>query len=725
MLLLLAGPPPEPLEVPLPRAVLGVRAGGWPTPPLSPLVSHRVQILERTATGGTVTLNYAGQTTATVPATAAGFTASAVQSALEGLSNLAPVDVAVTGAAGGPLTVTFGGALTGTVVARIVVNAASATGGTVTVDTVVPDFEFHVVNALTDTVKGVLANVLDGTSFEDVWGDAGSGSLSLMWDEPTGALIAEGDVIRCFYRGLAVYQWEVDEWDKATLPGSDAEEEQRIKTWSGVGRILDLGDADVAPSWGFDRTPVEDTRLSGWTSPTYDFDWFWPAAVEIAQQGWTDEQENWLAQNKVPALWTDPSAFWIWTAEGTLDVAPEGPVWARFKMIVPDGVDRIRLSAAADNRGRAAFDGPFVLDLDGFTSTRAVDLDVTPGEHSIAIYAYNDADLTAPGGNPGGILCAVHALNADGTLGALLCHTDADWRMTGYTVPPTQLVGWPLVDHLEEAQADGMLVGLTWSFTRVVDSNGNEWQQVPEVSAPVGQSLWEYLRAQAVANIDFELGADGYTLHAYRKGEAGAHVDIGFVEPADPDDPTSGNLTSLRHHGTSTVATAASVRWAGGRTEVDLTPPGARKRRVAMDFGHVEDRAEAIRMATVKLQAVNVASVQHEAGIVVRDGEWPWHDYKPGDWTPVADEDLEPGEQRVVSIAAVVQGDELVITPRFKDRVLDEAERLDAWLTAAMDGALRGDSKGLSPQVPVAPPSPPERLWSEVWHLPGSGDLPA
>jgi hypothetical protein len=73
------------------------------------------------------TLTYSAQTTTSITANAA---ASAVQSALEALSNIAVGDVAVTGSAGGPYTVTFGGALASTNVAQM---TATPTGGTGTV----------------------------------------------------------------------------------------------------------------------------------------------------------------------------------------------------------------------------------------------------------------------------------------------------------------------------------------------------------------------------------------------------------------------------------------------------------------------------------------------------------------------------------------------------------------------------------------------------------------
>ena len=80
-------------------------------------------------TGGTFTLTYSGQTTAGIAYNA---TASAVQSALEALSNIGVGDVACAGGPlpGTPVTVTFQGALGSQNVALMTASSAGLTGGT-------------------------------------------------------------------------------------------------------------------------------------------------------------------------------------------------------------------------------------------------------------------------------------------------------------------------------------------------------------------------------------------------------------------------------------------------------------------------------------------------------------------------------------------------------------------------------------------------------------------
>ena len=92
-----------------------------------------------TPTGGTYTLTFSGQTTSAIAYNAS---ASAVQSALEALSNIAPGDVVCAGGPhpGTPVTVTFGGAYDGADVPQMTATG-SFTGGTspaVTVTTTTP-----------------------------------------------------------------------------------------------------------------------------------------------------------------------------------------------------------------------------------------------------------------------------------------------------------------------------------------------------------------------------------------------------------------------------------------------------------------------------------------------------------------------------------------------------------------------------------------------------------
>lgn len=92
--------------------------------------TNEVQTVTVDATGGTFTLSFGGQTTTAIAEAAA---SSAVQTALQALSTIGSGNVAVTGSAGGPFTVTFQGSLANTNVALLTGSNASLTGGASTV----------------------------------------------------------------------------------------------------------------------------------------------------------------------------------------------------------------------------------------------------------------------------------------------------------------------------------------------------------------------------------------------------------------------------------------------------------------------------------------------------------------------------------------------------------------------------------------------------------------
>jgi len=92
----------------------------------SPVNEVQTVTLTGTPSGGTFTLTYDGQTTGTIAYNAS---AATVTNALEALSNIGSGDVAVTGSAGGPWTVTFTGALAGTNVPQMTADGSSLTGG--------------------------------------------------------------------------------------------------------------------------------------------------------------------------------------------------------------------------------------------------------------------------------------------------------------------------------------------------------------------------------------------------------------------------------------------------------------------------------------------------------------------------------------------------------------------------------------------------------------------
>lgn len=118
-----------------------------------------------TPTGGTFTLTYSGQTTGAIAYNAA---ASGVQTALQALSNIGANNVTVTGATGGPYTVTFTGSLADEDVAQMTATS-SLIGGTnpaVTVTTTTAGVANTAVVAVSGNAGGPYT-----ITFENAMGD--------------------------------------------------------------------------------------------------------------------------------------------------------------------------------------------------------------------------------------------------------------------------------------------------------------------------------------------------------------------------------------------------------------------------------------------------------------------------------------------------------------------------------------------------------------------------
>jgi hypothetical protein len=133
--------------------------------------TNEVQSVTLTGTpaGGTFTLTFDGLTTAPIAFNA---TAAAVQAALLALASLATGDVVVTGSAGGPYTLSFGGDFSEEDVATLTGSAAGLTGGTtpaVVIATPTPGVvgALEIVSALDAWAYSAKRDRVDVTCFGD------------------------------------------------------------------------------------------------------------------------------------------------------------------------------------------------------------------------------------------------------------------------------------------------------------------------------------------------------------------------------------------------------------------------------------------------------------------------------------------------------------------------------------------------------------------------------
>lgn len=140
---------------------------------------NEVQTLSaNSATGGTFTITFDGQTTSALAYNAS---AATIDTAMEALSNIGAGNIAVTGGAANAaaLVFTFGGTLAGKNVPVLTVNNASLTGGA--------------GGAITVTTEGA--------------GDAGKNEIAgFLWEDDFTASATEEKLVNIFRRGVVHYE---------------------------------------------------------------------------------------------------------------------------------------------------------------------------------------------------------------------------------------------------------------------------------------------------------------------------------------------------------------------------------------------------------------------------------------------------------------------------------------------------------------------------------------
>lgn len=573
--------------------------------------------------------------------------------------------------------------------------------------TEIPEWEFVVIDPATGTIKGTIDQALQGSGWDDDWSDLGGGTLHAALDNADLSLLERGDVVRCFYRGQAAFQWVAGATDAEVIPADGSE---GTVQWSGAGRMVALTGARIRPSRGFGSSPVEVSRSFGWPSVDYDDGSWGYESISLGEAGIPTPYWYGLAD------WPDPTAEWMWADGASTSWARTGNVYFRTTFTVAES-KWYTINLACDDRGALWIDGQRIISTrDWDNSNNSIGTEkvaLSAGEHTIAIWAQNnDGEV---GNNPAGVLMSVMPEGG----GQSIFSSGAGWKMLPYPlVAPGVSLGHALTEVLEESQAAGLLPGLSWSFTETVDSNGDPWDYLNDITANVGSSVWALIKAHVGADCQVHMPGGAYRLDLYRGDGGGTVRPITFDLPADEDDPTSGSVLSQRNRGEAVVATAAVVRYAGGWLEVDVTPDGAERVETYFEFQHVTDAGEAER--TTRVELARLADVREEITLDIHpvEGELPWHHWFPGDTVTARDTAGDLVAEKVVGLSAVIDGDELRITPKIKDRILDEGERHEAWLKAMSDGASSGNTSATTPPVAPLPHTPPRQVEELTWSMP-------
>jgi len=421
-------------------------------------------------------------------------------------------------------------------------SGAVAFGPQVSQPTVVPSV--FTARVFRRTAPSTLIVELDESfdrSFQDQLSNPGSGSLSVMNDDPDLALVLPGDLIRMYVNGVNAWTMLARDFDRVSLaPGEEADQFTVI---SGPGHLAMFDEAVMYPALGLNARPIEEDRTFNWSSLGYD-DSGWAYANALVRQDGTSLYYTGLPD----ADWPDPTAYWIW-GTGNLEIAAPGHCYFRHEFTVPAGVSKLLIYVCADAQADVFFDGARLITTTFTTAnpteTRTAVVDVTPGTHLIAVNGLNDPDPENDGlQNPGGFLLSAFATDTLGAQGALITNSTSSWRLADYPPsPPGMTPGEVIRVAVEEAQARSALPGITLGFNDVTDSDGVPWSLSAEIATKVGTSVLSFFEELAGTYVDIWMSPQ-LVLHAWVRGGRGTTRSASYAATTDP---ATSNLAGLIH----------------------------------------------------------------------------------------------------------------------------------------------------------------------------------
>jgi hypothetical protein len=423
-----------------------------------------------------------------------------------------------------------------------------------------------------------VADLVDalGHTFQSRHKEIGTGEITLMNDDPDLDQVWDRQcVVRYEIFGRAAFTMIVDEVNHVAI--AEGEEHDQRTQLSGKAHISCLQESVVYPPTGPDVLPFSDDRIFSWPSPDYNDSWWTgatalvtqnPGALEFPPDAWVEPLVDesgaggsyweWAISDD----WPDPGAWWIWAhLPNPREIAPEGTCYFRRKFEVPfhSSIARLQLYAILDDGGDVWLDGQVVMSATYGaepTGVYSTDVDITPGEHTLAIECRNDPpDPDRPTWhNPGGVLFTCYAVDINGEfvtdISDPIVHSDDSWVGVFYPPQPPGMTCGEVIRHvIQEGQSRGCFPEITLGFDDVFDSGGNAWPITGDISTKISTSVWVFVGEELASTYcDIWMGPGDFMLYAWVHERRGADRPVTAAGVADEADPTSGNLRGLKHH---------------------------------------------------------------------------------------------------------------------------------------------------------------------------------
>lgn len=538
----------------------------------------------------------------------------------------------------------------------------------------------------------------------------GSVTTSVQHTDPAMGQVAWDARLRVWHRGEVFQSALIKPRDDSTLaPGEENDQRAQI---GGRGPLA-LLDQWMAHPIRLTLQPVQNSIRHNFGHPDYD-DSAWIHAKTLRRlidaYAAGDETPGPRWGMRLDEWWTMQAEV-IGPLEGTLTDAPVGLWYARKNFTLPSAMT-LWFQIAADGPAEIYLDGALIKDTGppehGLTEIFEVLLDLDAGEHTIAAVIRNRP--WTPGLNPTGFLLGALQGRPGGPP---VLWTDSTWKILAY---PERTPGWTVGEivnwHLDRGVERGM-PPVERGYGTKVDASGRPWRIIPDFTIDcTATSLLGLVQKLAESEVDVRMTPVGDRLELWNKTRRGKRRNLTLSNTGD-----NPSLTRLAHRTEPPQASDVLLRWSGGYLRRSVSRPW--RREAALHLPTTLSEQQARRVGDDVLGIIGHERVRFEAGVLVRnEAQRPGSGFEEGDWIWLPDRGLTPTEVRVLDIGLAEPEDGLRTDYDLVagDRVMNEDERLKAWLQTKEPGTIGGRVMAAQPTrrdlaistraVPVAEQTP-------------------